>query len=593
MLFWFKNAPGLRLLWQIMAYLRHNGPRGLVGHIKQQRCFWRAFPGWRAPASAFSQSEEERQGWLETKQAAGTPVTVLVLAQGLPRREITKTLHSLANQTLQPNHVVVYGAATPGKSKGNVAWCPQGEDIHALLANANKESCLLVVQGPLALHPCAISAFAQTLRQRPGLVYSDDEWYGKNIGHIIGRRYKAGFGPDTLNGYNYVGGCFALQAGLALQAENFVPQTAYDMLLRFTRPGGAVTRLAQALYRVPWPGGVAAGQPQQEAQAVQAHLARLGVSGSVEQQPLNPALRRVRYAIQGQPMVSIIIQNKNQGQMLRRCVQSILQKTSWPAFEVCVIENGSDAPETFAVYDELQQDKRVRLLHWQNPWNYAALNNYGAQQARGEMLLLLNNDVEILEPDWLQELLMYAQREDVGAVGALLLYANQTIQHAGVITGICGAARHAFVGAQPGQPGYEGRITTVQNLTAVTAACMLVKKEVYRQVGGFCEEFAVGNNDVDFCLKLRQKGYLNVYTPFCKLLHYESATREGNEKTGAALQKAQQEDALLQQRWPAVLKNEDPYYNPGLSAVDALFEKDGLGRVLRSHVAEGIGAAGR
>lgn len=592
MTFWLKNAPGLRLVWQVLAYLRYKGIKGLVQHVKSQKEIWKNFPGWRAPAALYAQNQGQLLQWAAQKQlvqqsAAG----VLLLAGGMPMPQLKLTLHSLANQTVPPRAVLVAGIeagqlARCGKAAANARCLPQKATLHSVLEMLGPQTgFMLVAQGAVALHPQALQNFAQALQNGGAqFAYSDDEWFEGTPANLLGRRYKAGFGPDTLRGYNYIGNCFAVSAALAAATADFVPKNGYDALLRLSEKATGIARLPQPLLRTTL--AAMHGDAMAAAHAVQAQMERLGLRGEVKMLPQCAALRRIRYKIEQQPMVSIIIQNKNHAAMLRRCVQSILQNTSWPTYEICIVENGSDEAETLALYEELEQDNKVRVLQWEKPWKYSALNNFGAQHAHGEVLLLLNNDVEVLQPGWMEEMLMYAQRADVGAVGCMLLYEDKTIQHAGVIVGICGAARHAFSSGQPSAIGYEGRLATVQNLTAVTAACLMVRKSVYWEAGGFLQEFAVGNNDVDFCLRLREKGLLNVYTPFCRLLHYESASRAGAEKTGQALLRAQREDALLLEKWPLVQTGQDPYYNPGLSAVDALFLHDARGEALHSSLDE-------
>jgi GT2 family glycosyltransferase len=250
---------------------------------------------------------------------------------------------------------------------------------------------------------------------------------------------------------------------------------------------------------------------------------------------------------------------------LERCVASIVENSSYRNFECIIIENNSCEEATFAFYRELEaRYPQVRVERYEGSFNFSDINNFGASKAKGEYLLLLNNDTKIINADWLEELLGYGMRPDVGIVGARLYYGDDTIQHAGVILGLGGMAGHAFVQYPKYNPGYFCRIITAQDLSAVTAACMLVRRQVYEEVGGLSVDLAVAFNDIDFCLKVRNAGYLVVYNPYVELYHYESKSR-GLEDTPEKLERFQKEIAVLEEHWPDVFKKPDPYYNPNLT----------------------------
>ena len=276
---------------------------------------------------------------------------------------------------------------------------------------------------------------------------------------------------------------------------------------------------------------------------------------------------KITYQVLGNPKISIVIANKDHVEDLRRCITSILEKSTYDNFEIIVVENNSTTDEIFAYYKEIQEkDSRVKVITYEGSFNYSAVNNLGVKATTGEYILLLNNDTEVITVNWLEELLMYAQREDVGAVGAKLYYANKTIQHAGVVIGL-GAHRtagHTHYGQSRENLGYMGRLCYTQNVTAVTGACLLVKKSLYEEVGGLDESFVISLNDVDFCLKLRQKGYLNVFTPFAELYHYESISR-GLDDKGEKAQRYNEESARFREKWKKELEAGDPYYNQNFS----------------------------
>jgi GT2 family glycosyltransferase len=247
-------------------------------------------------------------------------------------------------------------------------------------------------------------------------------------------------------------------------------------------------------------------------------------------------------------------------------VESILKKSTYQNYEIIIIENNSIKEETFRYYEELEQQSKIKVVKYEGGFNYSKINNFGAEHATGEYLLLLNNDTEVITPDWIEQLLMYGQRQDVAVVGAKLYYADDTIQHAGIVIGLGAdrAAGHTHYGVHKDNVGYMGRLYYAQNVSAVTGACMLVQTSIFKELGGLDEAFTVAYNDVDFCLKARDKGYLNVFTPYCEMYHYESKSR-GFEDTKEKQERFQREVKLFREKWAKVLEDGDPYYNPNFS----------------------------
>jgi len=267
-----------------------------------------------------------------------------------------------------------------------------------------------------------------------------------------------------------------------------------------------------------------------------------------------------------QPLVSIIIPFRDKPGLLKTCIESILEKSSYQNYEIVGISNGSELPETFDLMKRLgQRDQRVRFSECNDPFNFSHLVNYGASQAKGSHLIILNNDIEVISWDWIESMLEYSQQSDVGVVGCKLYYPDNTIQHAGIIVGIGGYAGHAHKNFQAGRFGYFNRLHVLQDVSAVTGACMMVKTTIFNEVGGFDEDhLGVACNDVDFCLRVREKGYWNVFTPYAELYHYESKSR-GYEDTVGKKARFEREKAWFRQRHAAVLKRGDPFYNPNLS----------------------------
>jgi glycosyltransferase involved in cell wall biosynthesis len=298
-------------------------------------------------------------------------------------------------------------------------------------------------------------------------------------------------------------------------------------------------------------------------QAVQDHLQRCDIEAIVSPAPESPEYHRVQFRLPaGLPLVSIIIPTRDRADLLDPCIDSILNRSSYPHFEIVVIDNGSVEPATTKLFDRLPTD-RVRVVRDDSPFNFSALNNYGAQKSKGELLCLMNNDIEISTPDWLEEMVSFAHRADIGCVGARLWYPNGLLQHGGVITGVGGVAGHAHLNLLRGDRGYFNRAVLHQSFSAVTAACLVIRRSVFEQVGGLDESLAVAYNDVDFCLRVREAGYRNVWTPYAEMVHHESATR-GYETTPAKQARLEQEMNLLRQRWGEQLFN-DPAYSPNLN----------------------------
>ena len=251
---------------------------------------------------------------------------------------------------------------------------------------------------------------------------------------------------------------------------------------------------------------------------------------------------------------------------LSRCVESIINLSTYDNYEIVIVENNSETAEIRTYYEEISRHPRVQVVEYKGDFNYSKINNFGVQYAKGEYLLLLNNDTEVITPDWMEELLMYAMRKDVGVVGAKLYYPDKTIQHAGIVIGL-GAHRtagHTHYRIPEANVGYMGRLCYAQDVTAVTGACMMVSKALYEELGGLDESFTVALNDVDFCLRVREKGLLNIFTPFAELYHYESKSRGSDKKDERAL-RYQQESDRFRVKWADALAKGDPYYNPNFS----------------------------
>jgi GT2 family glycosyltransferase len=424
------------------------------------------------------------------------------------------------------------------------------------------------------LTPDALETVAAAIqRDQPDLIYADEE-YIQPGGRRYAAHFKPDYSPDLLLSINYICHLTVYRRTLLDHVGGLRPgyegAQDHDLLLRCLDHTDRIIHIPRVLYR--WrriPGSTAERFDHKHhaweagRQAVTDALQRRGIAGTVALGP-SPGVYRVRRELIGAPRVSILIPFRDRPELLRACLDSLLQKTTYPHFEVIGVSNCSQESATLALMAAYaQQDARIRFIHYDHDFNFSAINNYAASLASGEHLVLLNNDVEVISPDWLETLLQHSQRPEVGAVGAKLYYPDQTIQHAGVIVGIGGAAGHSHKCFGRHDPGYYHRLEATQNISAVTGACLMVKNALYRQAGGLDEQLALAFNDVDFCLRLREQGYLNVFTPDCALYHHESRSR-GYETTPDKQQRFAREKAYFRQRHAALLARGDPYYNPNL-----------------------------
>ena len=409
-------------------------------------------------------------------------------------------------------------------------------------------------------------------------LYSDEALFSKSIQRPIVAHFKPDYAPDYLLCCNYICHLAVFQKALWDAVGGERPECDgsqdHDLFLRLIEQVGGAAHVPQVLYYWRVHAGSTSGgteaKPYVAAAAKKAladHLARTGRTGTVED-GLFPSTYRVKWDIEGDPKVSILIPNKDHTDDLEKCLQSIWKKTTWDNYEVIVIENNSTDPATFAYYEKAKQryDGLKVVTYPEKGFNFSGINNFGRKAAAGDYLLLLNNDVEVRNGDWLTELLRQCAHKGGAAIcGAMLYYPDETLQHAGVITGLGGYAGHSHKYKQKGGSGYLFRIATVQDFSAVTGACLLVKASVYDEVGGLDEQFAVAFNDVDFCLRVRDAGCRIAWTPYAELTHYESKSRGGDEKDPAKAARF----AAEQQRLYTIHGKEnildDPYYNPNLT----------------------------
>lgn len=424
------------------------------------------------------------------------------------------------------------------------------------------------------LSPNALFEVASAIeKEKADVIYTDEDKVTSDLKEHFQPHFKPDFNPDLLCANNYICHLFVVKRSLALKLGGQDPAydgaQDYDFIFRCTENAEKIVHVAKILYHWRVHQASTADNPSSKLyafdagkRAIEAHLARIGAKAEVSHTK-DLGFYRVKYQVQGNPMVSIVIPNKDEKETLKKCLESIWKKTSYPNYEIILVENNSTTQEIRDYYKELDGKKRVRVVYWDKEFNYSAINNFGISYAKGEYILCLNNDITVISPDWLEELLANCQRPEVGIVGARLYYPDNTIQHAGIVLGMGGCAGSLFVGLARSRGGYLHKAALQQDLSAVTAACFMVKKEVFEKVGGFEEKLAVAFNDVDFCLKVRHAGYLVVYDPYAELYHHESKTR-GYENTEAKKRRFQEEIEYMRCHWmPDILR--DPYYNENLS----------------------------
>lgn len=407
------------------------------------------------------------------------------------------------------------------------------------------------------------------------VMYSDEDKMSMKGNRFFMPHFKPDFNLDLLCTVNYICHLFVVKKELidkvGLLRPEFDGAQDYDFIFRCVEEAEHIYHIPKILYHWRCHEDSTAENPESKMyafdagkRAIEAHFERIGIKAEVYQGEYL-GLYRTRYIRDYDPLISIIIPNKDHIEDLERCISSVEEKSTYRNFEYIIVENNSTEERTFSYYKELEKkNPKIHMVYWDGPFNYSEINNFGASYAKGEYLLLLNNDTEVINGDWLEELLGYCMRPDVGIVGARLYYEDDTVQHAGVVLGFGGIAGHCFVQQPRGNTGYCHRIICAQNYSAVTAACMMVKKEAFDKVGGLSTDLAVAFNDIDFCLKVRDAGYLVVYNPYVELYHYESKSR-GLEDTPEKRERFAREIATLESHWPEIFAKPDPYYNPNLT----------------------------
>lgn len=451
--------------------------------------------------------------------------------------------------------------------------------------SGNNNECLKLAKGEYIslldhddiLHPSALFETMKAICEKDAdFIYTDECTFNSpdlnNIGSV---HYKTDYAFDDLLANNYICHFTSFKKALLNKTGGFRSECDgsqdYDLFLRLTNISKNIVHIPKVLYF--W-----RAHPQSTAlsvdikdyvfdagiKALQDFLDTLKIPAKAEKTKFGPTLYRTKFALTGEPKISIIIPSCDHSTDLSVCIDSI-EKSTYKNYEVIVVENNSKEEETFEYYETIKkQYDNVKIVYYSGKFNYSKINNYGEKQCSGEYIVLLNNDTKVITTNWLEELLSYAQRKDVGAVGAMLYYPDDTIQHAGIVLGIGGIASEAYKQMPRGEIGYAANLTYARNVSAVTGACIMMRKEVWDLVNGLDEEFAVALNDVDLCMRIRKEGFLIVWTPFAELYHFESKSR-GADDTPEKISIYEHERYMFKERWYKELEQGDPYYNPNFS----------------------------
>ncbi len=539
-------------------------------------------------------SEEELERQKNVRFDYEPRLSIIIPVYKTPERYLQEMLDSIVGQTYAKWEVCIADGSPRGESRERLIrrYADRDPRFKYVILGENKgiagntNAAMDMAQGDFlvladhddALTPDALYECVKAMNEDPlyDVIYSDEDKLDMDGQALFDPHFKPDFNPDLLTSVNYICHLLVVNRNLVEAVGGFRQEfdgaQDYDFIFRCTEQARKVHHIPRVLYHWRCHMNSTASNPESKmyafeagARAIRAHYARAGIAVDAVEKGVDYGIYHTRFHLEEEPLVSVIIPNKDHRADLELCLTSLLDKGTYRNLEVIVVENNSTEPETFDYYAKLQAKRRnVRVVTWEREFNFSAINNYGVTFACGEYLLFLNNDVEVIEPDVIREMLGYAQREDVGIVGARLLYQDDTIQHAGVVIGFGGIAGHTFIGLHQAENSYFHRAMCAQDYSAVTAACMMSKRSLFDRVGGFREELAVAFNDIDYCLKIRSLGKKVVYNPYALLYHYESKSR-GLEDTPEKIERFNREVARFIGCWPEIVIGGDPYYNPNLT----------------------------
>ncbi len=571
-------------------YLKHYGPKEFWIRLHER------FEPEEVPYGPWYQAYVPDQETLEAQKKHKFDyrplISIAVPAYQTPVEFLKQMIESLISQTYPEWELCIANASPDNEEMQRVLADYSAKDSRVRFCNLkenlgiaeNTNRAFSMAKGEFMglldhddlLAPNALYEIVQALQDHPqaDALYTDEDKVTTELDEHFQPHLKPDFNLDLLRSNNYICHFFVVRRSIVEKAGGFRKEfdgaQDYDFIFRCTENAREVLHVPEILYHWRTHKASTADNPASKMyafeagkRAIEANLERTGTKGVVSHTQ-DLGFYRVKYPVQGKPLVSVIIPNKDEKETLQTCMEMLNNNTSYQNFEIIIIENNSTTDEIFRYYKELSKDPRIHLLRWGKEFNYSAINNFGVAHAKGEYLLFLNNDVKSINPDWMEEMLGACQRPEVGGVGAKLIYPDNTIQHAGCVVGMGGIAGHMFVDMPADRTGYLHKASLLQDMSAVTAACLMMKKEVFEEAGGFTEDLAVAFNDVDLCLKVRKNNHLIVYDPYAKLYHMESKTR-GAEDSKEKVRRFQTEIEYMRCHWLDILKNGDPYYNKNLS----------------------------
>ena len=584
-------------------YEHHKATEETLRRQRKQSAAWKGAPCVSIVVPLYCTNETFLREMIGSVQAQSYENWELCLADGSPEENAAR-LEAVVRKCAGEDARICYrrlekNLGIAGNTNAAIAmahgeWIALLDHDDLLAPDALYETVHLILRGPKDETGVAATGFRKAGAQYD-MIYTDEDKVDMDGKTHFQPHFKPDINIDLLRSNNYITHFTMMRKTLLEKAgmirEEYDGAQDYDLFLRCVECAEAIGHVPRVLYHWRCHTESTSENPFSKQYAVDAgrraledHLKRQGIAGEVTATK-DMGFYTVRYPYSGNPLVSIVIPSRDEVETLKKCLAAI-QKTHYANYEVIVVENNG-APETFDFYRSITSEEvkegeavcyegtlsggqRICVAVWKEGFNYSALNNFGVSFAKGEYLVLMNNDIEMITEDWLEEMLGTCQRREVGVVGAKLYYPDDTVQHAGIVVGIGGNARgigqNMFMGLQRARSGYLHKASLAMDYSAVTAACLMVKRSIYEAVGGFEEKLAVAFNDVDFCLKVRKEGYLVVYQPRVEAYHYESKSR-GSEDSPEKVARFGREIEYMRNHWIGILKNGDPYYNPNFSTV--------------------------
>ena len=583
-------------LFKMMSYqhikngfriLRKKGFSGVIDRIVHGSSNWAEYDEW---FNATKVTEEELERQRNTKFEFAPMISIIVATFNTKEEYLKEMIDSVRNQSYS-NWQLCIGDGSTNDSVEKYVKEHYGDDSRIVFKkleknygiSGNMNGALELVTGDYVglfdhddlLTPDCLYEFVASMQEvHHDCVYSDEDKLNDKTKKFEDPHFKPDFSIDLLCSHNYITHFFVVNMDIVRKVggmrSEYDGSQDHDFIFRCVEQANSVHHVPKILYHWRMHPLSTAMDPESKMycytsgkKAIESHFKRVGIDATVEMLP-RPlyGMYHCKYTVKDHPLVSILIPNYNHKDLLKGCIESLMNVNTYSNIEIVIVENNSTEQEIFDYYKELEETySNIKVIYYKGDFNYSKINNYGVKYTHGEYILFLNNDTKVIEPDSIEDMLGVCQREDVGAVGAKLLYEDDTVQHCGVVVGYHGYATAAFSLIDRNDFGYMGRPRVSWDVSAVTAACLMTKREIFDEVGGFDEDFKVACNDVDLCLKIRSLNKWIVEDVFSVWYHYESKSR-GLEDTPEKQARFQSEIARFQKKWPEILKNGDPFHNP-------------------------------